>query len=34
MSEHLALLDVIVKEWVGLAAYRVLGHIDSLLPAP
>jgi uncharacterized SAM-binding protein YcdF (DUF218 family) len=34
MSEHLALVDVIVKEWVGLAAYRVLGHIDSIMPAP
>jgi uncharacterized SAM-binding protein YcdF (DUF218 family) len=33
LSEHLALVDVVVKEWVGLLAYRVLGHTDELLPA-
>jgi uncharacterized SAM-binding protein YcdF (DUF218 family) len=34
LSEHLALVDVAAKEWVGLLAYRLLGRIDSLWPAP
>jgi uncharacterized SAM-binding protein YcdF (DUF218 family) len=34
LSEHLALVDVVVKEWVGLMAYRILGYTDTLLPAP
>lgn len=34
LAEHLALLDLIVKEWVGLVAYRILGHTDELLPGP
>jgi len=34
LSEHLALVDVVVKEWVGLVAYRILGYTDRLLPAP
>jgi uncharacterized SAM-binding protein YcdF (DUF218 family) len=34
LAEHLALLDLIVKEWVGLVAYRILGYTDTLLPAP
>ena len=33
LSEHLALVDVAVREWVGLVAYRILGHTDALLPA-
>ena len=33
LSEHLALVDVVVKEWVGLLAYRILGDIDEILPA-
>jgi uncharacterized SAM-binding protein YcdF (DUF218 family) len=34
LSGHLALLDLAAKEWVGLAAYRLLGRIDTLFPAP
>lgn len=34
LSVHLALVDVVVKEWVGLVAYRLLGYTDTLLPAP
>jgi uncharacterized SAM-binding protein YcdF (DUF218 family) len=34
LSEHLALVDVVAKEWVGLVAYRILGYTDRLLPAP
>jgi uncharacterized SAM-binding protein YcdF (DUF218 family) len=34
LSEHLALVDVVVKEWVGIVAYRILGYTDTLLPAP
>jgi uncharacterized SAM-binding protein YcdF (DUF218 family) len=34
LSEHLAQVDAVAKEWVGLVAYRVLGHTDSLFPAP
>lgn len=32
--EGLRRLDVAVKEWVGLAVNRLLGHSDALLPAP
>jgi uncharacterized SAM-binding protein YcdF (DUF218 family) len=34
LSEHLELLDVAAKEWVGLVAYRLLGHTDALFPGP
>ncbi|HET7594564.1 MAG TPA: YdcF family protein [Stellaceae bacterium] len=34
LSEHLALVDVVVKEWIGLLAYRILGHTDEIFPAP
>lgn len=34
LLERLAPLDVAVKEWVGLVAYRLLGRIDNVLPAP
>jgi uncharacterized SAM-binding protein YcdF (DUF218 family) len=34
LSEHLALVDLMAKEWVGLLAYRMLGHTDAVLPAP
>ena len=33
-SEGLALLDLVVKEWVGLVAYRMAGYTDAWLPAP
>jgi len=33
-SEGLALLDLIVKEYVGLVSYRLAGRIDDLFPAP
>jgi uncharacterized SAM-binding protein YcdF (DUF218 family) len=33
LSEHLALFDVVVKEWIGLLAYRILGHTDEVFPA-
>ncbi|GJD94661.1 YdcF family protein [Methylobacterium iners] len=33
-SEGLALLDLVVKEWVGLTAYRLAGYTDAWLPAP
>jgi uncharacterized SAM-binding protein YcdF (DUF218 family) len=32
LSEHLTLVDVAVKEWVGLVAYRLMGHTDALFP--
>jgi uncharacterized SAM-binding protein YcdF (DUF218 family) len=34
LAPHLELLDLAAKEWVGLAAYRLLGRIDALFPAP
>ena len=34
LSEHLPLVDMAAKEWVGLVAYRIAGRTDSLLPAP
>ncbi len=32
--EGLARTDMAVREWIGLAAYRATGRIDSLLPGP
>jgi uncharacterized SAM-binding protein YcdF (DUF218 family) len=34
LGSHLVLLDEAMHEWIGLVAYRVLGHTDSLLPGP
>lgn len=34
MSERLFELDLAVKAWVGLVAYRLLGRTDALFPAP
>jgi uncharacterized SAM-binding protein YcdF (DUF218 family) len=34
LLEHLADLDVAMKEWIGLVAYRLLGRTDVLLPGP
>lgn len=34
LARHLGLLDLVAKEWVGLAAYRLLGRVDTLLPGP
>ncbi len=34
LDERLTLLDLAVKEWVGLVVYRALGRIDSLFPGP
>ncbi len=33
-AEGLDLLDIAVKEWIGLAAYRFGGYTDALFPAP
>ena len=33
-SDGLALLDLIVKEYIGLVSYRAAGRIDALFPAP
>lgn len=33
-SYGLGLTDVVVKEWIGLVAYRLAGYTDSLLPGP
>jgi uncharacterized SAM-binding protein YcdF (DUF218 family) len=32
--DGLVRVDVAVREWIGLAAYRLTGKIDELLPAP
>ncbi len=32
LSDHLELVDVAAKEWVGLAAYRLLGRTAALFP--
>lgn len=34
LAPDLRLLDVAVHEWIGLAAYRLLGRIDQVFPAP
>jgi uncharacterized SAM-binding protein YcdF (DUF218 family) len=34
LSHGLRLTDTIVKEWIGLIAYRVAGYTDELLPGP
>lgn len=33
-ARGLELLDVAVREWIGLAAYRLTGRTDALLPGP
>lgn len=33
-SDGLMLLDLVVKEWIGLAAYRLAGYGDAWFPAP
>ena len=30
----LYLVDIAVREWLGLIAYRISGSTDALLPAP
>jgi uncharacterized SAM-binding protein YcdF (DUF218 family) len=32
--DRLALLDLGVREWIGLLAYRLAGKTDALFPAP
>jgi uncharacterized SAM-binding protein YcdF (DUF218 family) len=34
LSRGLARLDVAAKEWIGLIAYRVMGRLSELFPAP
>ena len=34
LADHLMLVNGAAKEWLGLAAYYVLGRSDALLPAP
>jgi len=34
LAEHLFLLDLAAKEWVGLVAYRLFGRTDALFPGP
>ncbi|MFK7864322.1 MAG: YdcF family protein [Pseudohongiellaceae bacterium] len=34
LAENLALLKTATREWLGLAAYRVAGHTNGLLPHP
>jgi uncharacterized SAM-binding protein YcdF (DUF218 family) len=34
VSERLTLLDMAVKEWIGLAAYRIAGNTSDWLPGP
>ena len=34
IGSGLGSLSAAIKEWVGLFAYRALGHTDSLFPAP
>ena len=33
-SDGLLVLDLVVKEWIGLIVYRLAGYTDALLPAP
>lgn len=33
-SDGLLLLDIIVKEWIGLVVYRLSGYTDAWLPGP
>jgi uncharacterized SAM-binding protein YcdF (DUF218 family) len=34
LAENLTLLDLVVKEWIGLIAYRILDRTDALFPVP
>jgi len=34
VSEGLALVDIAVKEWLGLIAYRLTGRTDEIFPGP
>lgn len=34
LAEHLRTLEWALHEWIGLAAYRVLGRTDTLFPGP
>jgi uncharacterized SAM-binding protein YcdF (DUF218 family) len=34
LSDRLPLVDTATREWIGLAAYRLLGRTDALLPGP
>jgi uncharacterized SAM-binding protein YcdF (DUF218 family) len=34
LDDRLTILDLAVKEWVGLVAYRALGRIDTIFPGP
>ena len=34
VSDGLKRLDMAAKEWAGLVAYRMAGHIDAVFPAP
>jgi uncharacterized SAM-binding protein YcdF (DUF218 family) len=33
-SDGLLVLDLVVKEWIGLIVYRLTGYTDAVLPAP
>jgi uncharacterized SAM-binding protein YcdF (DUF218 family) len=33
-ADGIGLLDLAVREWIGLGAYRLAGKIDEILPAP
>ena len=33
-SDGLLVLDLVVKEWIGLVVYRLAGYTDAMLPAP
>jgi uncharacterized SAM-binding protein YcdF (DUF218 family) len=34
LAHSLLFTDIMVKEWIGLAAYRAMGRTDALLPEP
>jgi uncharacterized SAM-binding protein YcdF (DUF218 family) len=34
LSDHLDLVDTAAKEWIGLVAYRLLGHTEEIFPGP